>query len=566
VRRTLLPMLVVALLLGMAGACPAQDTALKPLVTVSFSGYDELFSDIDYIGGLANNEGMADGLEALLKLMTQGPMAAEDAPAVPGVDTKKPWGLLVQAADDSPGFPVLVFVPVTDMDALMGLVMNLAGGEADAPADGVWVIEDAGGQTLYAQEKGGWAFFVSDRAQLADVPADPAAALGGLEKKYDLAVKVSVANVPEAFRQEILSGLEEGAQMFMPGQPADNVLQQVKTMLNELNEIVIGWQIDQTTGSARLEVEVTAVAGTSLATQFSEIGDTKTNFAGFELPGAAVTLSAAGKLSDADVAQVKGTIAEIRTDAVKQLEDEGLSGAELALAKQVLTDLLAVAEKTIETKSADIGASVVLKPDAITIVAASAIAEGNKLEKVLKQVAGLAMDEEPEIAQMLKLDAGTHAGVKLHQLTVPVPPGEEEAAKMFGESLEVVVGLSDTSVYFALGRDATATLKQAIDASAAAPGKSIAPMRISISATPIAKFIAEMAPDMETKGMAGMLAAVLEQSGGKDHITITSKGIPNGSSTQVEIEGGLLKVIAAAAQMAQAAAGGGAGPPDAEGF
>ena len=48
-RKMLLSMLAVTVLLGTAGLCSAQDE-LKPLVTVSFAGYDKLMADIDMIG------------------------------------------------------------------------------------------------------------------------------------------------------------------------------------------------------------------------------------------------------------------------------------------------------------------------------------------------------------------------------------------------------------------------------------------------------------------------------------------------------------------------------------
>ena len=74
-RRTLLSALVVALLLGGRSACPAEETpaaGLKPLVTVSFAGYDELRADIEFVGKLGNNPQLAQGLEGMLKDMTQG--------------------------------------------------------------------------------------------------------------------------------------------------------------------------------------------------------------------------------------------------------------------------------------------------------------------------------------------------------------------------------------------------------------------------------------------------------------------------------------------------------------
>ena len=53
-KKSLLSMLAVALLLGSAYLCPAQ-SEMKPVVTVSFSGYDKLMTDIGTIGRLGGN-------------------------------------------------------------------------------------------------------------------------------------------------------------------------------------------------------------------------------------------------------------------------------------------------------------------------------------------------------------------------------------------------------------------------------------------------------------------------------------------------------------------------------
>jgi hypothetical protein len=69
-------------------------------------------------------------------------------------------------------------------------------------------------------------------------------------------------------------------------------------------------------------------------------------------------------------------------------------------------------------------------------------------------------------------------------------------------------------------------------------------MRLTIAATPIAKFAAKAA-DLEdsVKMQAAGLAEALEKAGGKDHVTITATPIAKGIRVRLEVEEGLLKLL-----------------------
>jgi hypothetical protein len=313
-------------------------------------------------------------------------------------------------------------------------------------------------------------------------------------------------------------------------------------MINDLDEVLIGWAIDRQTSTSYLDFQVTAVAGTKTAAQFAQAATVTTNFAGFDLPGAALTGNWGGTLTDSDVVQAKSAITNVRTVALKELKNQGLSPDELKLATQVLSDLLDVAEKTIEKKTADGGLALLLKPGALTFLAGGTIAEGDKLEKCLKQLAAEVQTAEPKVAEILKLDAETHQGIRLHTLALPTAGADAWVVKVFGNTLEVVLGINESSLYIALGRDAASTLKQVIDQSKAQAGKKIPPARIAVAGTPIAKFVAEVADDEMAKQMATAIGAALEQSAGKDHLILTSKPVPNGAAVRVELEEGLLKL------------------------
>ena len=548
---------ISALLLLAVGICQAQTPQAKPLLTVSFSGYDRLMTDIGYIGKLSGNAEMGKGLEGMLTMMTQGKGLA-------GLDKSRPWGAIVST--DGKAFQVAGFLPVSDLKALMGVLAGLDI-EAEEGDDGVWTVSTPGPQILVKQQ-GQWALIVQKADDFANVPADPMKAFDGLDKKYDLAVKAVVKNIPPMFRQMALSQMAMGMDApRMPGEPAEqyamrkkmaeNALKQVATLLNEMDEILVGLSVDESSKTATLDIEMTAIEGTKTAEQFAQMASAKSSFSGVNIPGAAVVANWAGSLTDADVAQAKSYLATFRENTAKELKKQNLPEDQLKLAKQIIDDLMDVATKTIENKKSDGGLVLLLDPEAVTLVAGSVIAEGAKLESALKTLAAEVAKDSPELAGLLKLNAETHDGVRFHVLNIPVPPGpDKDIVPLVGKTLEVVVGIGDDKVYVAAGRNAIATLKKVMDNSK--NGADIPPLSLSISAIPIAKFVAAVADDMQAKMMAQMVAKTLEASGGKDHLKITSTPIPNGVKTQLVIEEGLLKMIATVSQMMGGMGGGGA--------
>ena len=100
----------------------------KLLLTVSVTSYDELLADLDYLGKLGGNAELTKNLEGMLTMMTQGQGLA-------GIDTKPPWGLVVQT--DGTQFPIYVFVPVTDLNKTLEVVKQVAGAETKDVGNGV---------------------------------------------------------------------------------------------------------------------------------------------------------------------------------------------------------------------------------------------------------------------------------------------------------------------------------------------------------------------------------------------------------------------------------------------
>ena len=93
VKKILLSLLAVTLFAASSARCLAKednatDAGNKPVAVLSIAGYDRLMSDIDFIGGLADNPDLGKNLEGMIKLFTQGQGLA-------GLDRKRPLGLTV---------------------------------------------------------------------------------------------------------------------------------------------------------------------------------------------------------------------------------------------------------------------------------------------------------------------------------------------------------------------------------------------------------------------------------------------------------------------------------------
>ncbi len=179
-----------------------------------------------------------------------------------------------------------------------------------------------------------------------------------------LACRVSVKNIPGEYREQFLAQLQAGTEVGMAKMADESdaqhdarafglkqLLQQVIALVNQSEDVTLGWSVDRTARAADLDFELTAQSGTKLAEQLAAMKPGKTNFAGFALPEAAATANWAGTLTDAEVAQTKSTLATLRKALVHQLENQGLSEEGLKQATHLADELFEVLEKSVEAKT-----------------------------------------------------------------------------------------------------------------------------------------------------------------------------------------------------------------------
>ena len=402
-------------------------------------------------------------------------------------------------------------------------------------------------------QKGAWAYVAASREALAKAPADPLPLLGGLEKQYLLSVRLSVKNIPPAMRKTAMDMLKFGMQVRLIPRPNEDrdqyaaraamtqkLFQGVVAFLNDLDEVLFGLSVDAERGAAFLDCRLTATPGSTMAARLAAYKGFASEFAAFTLPNAAVNACVASPLDDAGVAQAKALLSNLRAKAAKELDNAGMTPNQSKAAKELLSEVLGVAEKTLDGKKLDWGMSVALKPGASAVVVGGSIADGQTLDEAVRRLAAEIGQKDPEFAKRVQLDAESVGDVRLHVLTKPFPRGF--APRLMGGAFDAVMGIGGQRLYLGVGNGATQLLKEAIAKASGAAAKEGPPLRISASGKAMAEFVAGTnSPSNRSQARAAMYARVL--AGGKDHLVYTVAPTTNGLSLRLEAEEGLLKLL-----------------------
>lgn len=553
-------LLVALVALGAApreAAAQSSGETSKNIAVISFSGYNALMEDINFIGSLSGQPEMAKNLEGMLAFFTQGQ-------GLSGMEKGKPWGAVVRPAAQGPP-EALGFIPVSNLQQLLDLAAGFQV-NVEKGADGVIKLEPQQGQSFCIKEQDGWAFIAQRPDQLTDLPADPAKLLGGLNEKYDLAVRLDVQNVPDEAMNMMLSAIKAGAEaelyqredededaFNLRKQTVESALQQIDQLIHDLNYLQVGVAVDSNSRKALLEFQIAAVPQSKLAKQMAASTGLTSQFGGFMSDQGAVTMNLLAKMSDEDVQQSVTLINGIRPKIMEGIDEESElpDDASREVAKSLVSDLLDVTIDTIKGGTLDAAAELHLETGSLTLVAGGQVADGAKIESALKRIAKLA-ENEPDFPGV-KWNADSHEGVNFHVMEIPVP--EQNVRKVLGNTVEMVFGIGAKSVYFAFGADGVEKLKKAIDASKQSGGRKLPLMSATASMTKIMNFAAAQDSKPETQ----MAAMLFSEAAGKDHISLAVNADATTATYRLEVEEGVLKAMIKGAQMARQGGPGGPG-------
>jgi hypothetical protein len=518
----------------------------KPLLVVSITGAQELLSDIEY---LTETAGVGD-VGRLIKLIG-GPYVAQ-------LNKSKPAGGYLYLDDD--GLPVAVaFMPVTNLKALLATLEDQVGKAEDAGGGILEIPNEDVGQPFFVKESDGWTFVSNKKAHLKNTPKNPANLLGKLPEQYTLAARINMQAIPADARELVVAQMKEGFQEGLLQQQdrltgdeaemarrlGESWLKSFVRLIDESDEITVGWEVDAAGQRTYFDFGMTAKPNSELAAQFDLMKESKSSFAGFLMPDAAMTAHLNAKSPDEEIEQLTMILTAAREQLAKSIDsDDDLSDDERKAVKTILGQLLDVLGRTVKTGQIDGGAALLLKPDAMTFVAGGFVADGAALEDALAKLLRLAKEKDNNIAN-LKITTSDHAGVQIHATQVPLRSSREEARRLLGDPLDVAIGIGKKSAYLAVGKNATDVLKTVIDKSAEHADQKLPPAQITLAMLPLIETLAQFDDN------PGLFLAreTLKATNGKDKIRVQVLPIKNGISYRLEIDAGVLQVVGEAAKV-----------------
>ncbi|HJN65316.1 MAG TPA: hypothetical protein QF761_03865, partial [Pirellulales bacterium] len=123
---------------------------------------------------------------------------------------------------------------------------------------------------------------------------------------------------------------------------------------------------------------------------------------------------------------------------------------------------------------------------------------------------------------------------RIHTWKTPVP--DDAAKQMFGEQVELALGVNAKSIYFAFGGNGIADLKKTLDTAAASSKQPIDPVQAFVKLGPLLAAAAAQEGGQNLAPIAGMLHD-------KDQILYTIQPIEGGIHGRVVLQQNLLRAI-----------------------
>ena len=331
---------------------------------------------------------------------------------------------------------------------------------------------------------------------------------------------------------------------------------QLVQFIEELNNIVVGFDCDNDSGSVLLDFAYSALPNTQTAQALAAYTPSSSKYGGCMNEDAAIRFNATIEIPEALMSQqqdqMKAQAQGFRQQAGNWVDDEwGLSEADSETAKSALNDLIDVLEATSATGRLDMAGNIDISPNSFTLVAGGFAKETDKIESALKKLASI-VESDPEFPGV-NWEVDSHQGAKIHTMSVPIPENEAPPAvrQIFGGSLEIAVAIGGDQAFVVVGQDCVSILKTAMDNSGGG-STSVKAMQLTVALQPILATVAEVDPTGNPIPST-MSEALSSADEGSDEIHMTLESIKNQLRFRFELEKGVITSIGQATAAARRA-------------
>jgi len=505
-------------------------SAPEPAVVISMAPLGEQLGDIKHLVDASGFGNMNFIIQSQVKYYTGG------------IDRENPSGAYLYFEGEDPKPKWLGMVAVDDADKVLDQVANFA--DVDEGDDFITITPDSGVEFLIKESDG--YFLISDDAAMFEMaPANPSEELTAATTDQNMTIRVFGQRVPQELRDKGIELITAGftAQMEemeqMDEAMVEAQLAQLEGFINETDEITLSYKIDKEAKLLTSQFSMTALAGSDLANRIAVINPPGVSaFTGFLNDKSALDFNLRYQLHENDVKLYVNLLDNMRQQMIDEIDADGeFTDEELATIESASTNIADSFKTTLEGKVMDGGGVLMMDEKSCNFVMGSSMADTDKLEEAVKSLVDLAEAKSEGVLEA-KLNSGTYDDITLHSLVISIPDDEEEARKIFGSQVEMIIGVAPEKVYIGIGGDPLTALTDAIERSKQPKASEYGQMVYNIRVAPILRFASEAAGEEALADMASTLEG--EKTG---RITAWSKPIKNGIETKFEVQDGILALI-----------------------
>ena len=522
----------------------------EPSAIISIASIDDQLSDIEYLAE-ATSEAIGQ-MSSIVRFQAQG--------FLQGVDFKKPIGALLYFKEGQQEPEAIGFFPVDNLDDVLDKISEIA--ELEEDGDIVTIIPD-NGEEMTLTTKEGYAF-VSDVPEMLDnLPADPTSLVAAQAKEYNISAKLYPQRIPAELRDKAMDFIEENYQSALDQmdelqadiQEAQLEMQmkQIEMLINDIEEITIGMNADKAGERVYFDFNMKGVKDSEFQKRLvgSKV-DTPSHFVGFLKEKAALTMHNCSGITAEDAKIYTESLENMR-DALLETVDTELEESESELIGKISNELVDVVKKTMDSGIMDMGGAVYTK-NGLNAVVGGKIIEAKKLESSIKEIVAAAESKIEDDEVVFNLNSGSHKGFNLHQIMINVDEDEFDEAfmKLFGEQVQIVLGISNDQVYFAVGKDPEVTIKKSIDLNSGSPAKADIIGQYNVFIAPIMELVASIETEEE---MVETLRNKIEEVG-KDRIRVTWDMVDGQVKGRMEMQDGIFQMFGVMAEVMSGMGGG----------
>lgn len=532
----ILTTLVLLLALASPRRANAQDTA--PKVTAVLHSADRLLEDLKLLSDLTTTteKKQWDNISGIIETFLFG------------IDTRKPIGVEVLLGGEEEEYRFAL--PVANLKEFID--ENLGGFEINSRkiGTGLYRLSENKDTLGYMRHRKGYAAISESRAALNGV-VDPVARAATLAPRKH-SVGGLIKNKPEgqdarrtAF-EPIRNNLQSAVKTRKNETPTELALRkellayelgEAERFVVESESLALGFRIDPKTQQAVLDLDLSAIDGTSLDKSIGGLSKTPSHFASVPKPeGSILSFRIHHPLDEFRKTSLQAVLAATRNAIQGDItRTASTTDEQKAASTKVLDTIVATVQSSLQKGILD--AFVEVSPvegGHNVLVAAIRTVQGDRLRTALVAIPG------STLATDVKLDVAKAGDVAIHELTIPAS-FHDDFAKIFGPNKTILIGTSADAAWCAAGPGALQALQAAISAQAKPAVASPIFVDLSVTAGP---WLQAYDSRMGTKGEAAdRKLAITAFKSGQDTIAFQLRRDKTRVLGQVTLGTGILRFL-----------------------